>query len=353
MQVVQKACFYILFIVMTTISLHAILPSIMISQDSSDQDHVEKMKESLQSFTLEPIEFPVQKSKTDTTNFIRKGILAIRPEAIATVIVCHGFTQSKTETAFFRTFFPRCNVIAFDFRAHGELIDGQYSTIGNDEMYDVKGAVDFVKAHPELQNKPIVGFGFSMGAVTLIQAQAEFSNLFDAIIMDSPFDSSSDCMAACLDKMLTVKLFGQKYRIPGRNVMLKCFYCQRLQPIMRKVFCYVVGFKDLSARTQFQPVLPIDNAPKITIPCFFITCENDKKVPVNCVQRLYNSVSSCYKRLWISHGARHCASCLESPELYAYRVNKFIKNALNKSWKEAEKIHDDRQDHTTKDEVVK
>jgi len=345
MQVLHKACFYIVFWgVLISFDLNGALPFMIKSDGSSLDADIARMKESFKSLNFENIEFPVQKSRGDTATFIRKGVLITRPQAVGTVVVCHGFTQSKHEAAFFRTFFPHFNVVAFDFRAHGDLVDGQYSTIGNDEIYDVKGAVDFVKSLPEFQDKPIVGFGFSMGAVTLIQAQAEFPDLFNAMIMDSPFDSSSDCMAACIEKMLTVKLFGQKYRIPGKKVMMKCLYCERLQPLMRQVFRYATGFKNVAAKTKFVPVLPIENAPKITVPCYFITCENDQKVPIACVRRLYNAVSAPYKRLWITKGIRHCGSCLDSPELYAYRVNKFINNVLNNSYTEPEKVHDDRHE---------
>lgn len=358
MQVLHKACFYTAFLGFLAFNLNATVPYMFKIDNSDLQEDIEKMRQSLSDFTSQPIEFPVQKNKEDTQTFIRKGILILRPQALGTVVVCHGFTQSKHEAVFFRTFFPHFNILAFDFRAHGDLIDGQYSTIGNDEIYDVKGAVDFVKAHPDLQGKPIIGFGFSMGAVSLLQAQAEFSDLFHAMIMDSPFDSSSDCMATCIDKMLTVKLFGQKYRIPGRKIMMKCLYCERLQPVMRQVFRYAAGFKNLTAKTKFVPVLPIENAPKITIPCLFITCENDQKVPVGCVRRLYNAVCAPYKRLWITKGIRHCGTCIECPELYVYRVNKFVKHVLDNSWTDAEKIHDDRHrknddNHEKCDEIIK
>lgn len=343
MQFLHKACFYLLFFnILHSFTLYSRSLFAVKDKDSSFAQDIKKMEQSLHDLNFENIEFPVRKSQADAGTFIRKGILVTKPKALGTVVICHGFTQSRHEAAFFRTFFPHFNIIAFDFRAHGDLTEGQYSTIGHDEIYEVKGAVDFIRSIPTLQNKPVIGFGFSMGAVTLIQAQAEYPDLFHAMIMDSPFDSSSDCMAACIDKMLTIKLFGQKYRIPGKKIMMKCLYCERLQPLIRQLFRHAANFKDLTAKTKFVPVLPIENAPKITIPCYFITCENDQKVPVGCVHRLYDAVASSYKRLWITKGRQHCASCLESPELYIYRINKFIKNVLNNSWNEGQKIHDER-----------
>jgi pimeloyl-ACP methyl ester carboxylesterase len=311
------------------------------SQISSFKQDVEQFGNSVIQFKIEEVDFPVQKNKTSSETFIRKGLLITRPQALGTVIVCHGFTQSKQEAAFFRTFFPHFNVFAFDFRAHGDLIEGQYSTIGSEEIFDVKGAVDFVKNRPGLEGQPVIGFGFSMGAVSLIQAQAEYPDLFQSLILDSPFDSSTDCMSKSLDKMLTVNLFGQRYQIPGRTIIMKCLYSQKLQPAMRQIFRYATGFRNFT-KTKFVPVHPVENATRITIPCFFITCEKDQKVPVGCVRRLYDTVHSNYKRLWITHGTRHCGSCINSPEFYAYRVNRFISDVLDKSWSVADEVYDDR-----------
>jgi pimeloyl-ACP methyl ester carboxylesterase len=304
--------------------------------------HVDGIRDYMNALQIEPVSFPVAQDASSGVTFIRKGLLIVRPNALGTVIICHGYTHSKHEASFFRTLFPHFNVLAFDFRAHGELTDGQFSTIGRDEMYDVKGAVDFVKTHPTLAGKPIIGFGFSMGAVSLLQAQGHFKDLFDLLILDSPFDSSSDCMGRCIDKMLTYKLFGKKYTLPGRKLILKSLYNQRLRPIVKVFFRWATGMSTNVARTKFVPVIPIEKAREITVPCFFVSCENDNKVTVDCVRRLYDEVSSPYKRQWVTQGMKHCGSCLAQPELYAYKLNKFIKTALDDSWTEPAKIRDDR-----------
>ena len=202
----QKALFLNIFL----LNLFSITVSAVIflesQQNLSFKNDIEQFGNRVAQVKIELIEFPVQKSKTSSENFIRKGILITRPQALGTVIICHGFTQSKHEAAFFRTLFPHFNVLAFDFRAHGELTEGQYSTIGSEEVFDVKGAVDYVKKQFNQEQKPVIGFGFSMGAVSLLQSQSEYPDLFDALILDSPFDSSTDCMSKSIDKMLTVKM---------------------------------------------------------------------------------------------------------------------------------------------------
>lgn len=337
------------------ISLHVVFPEsvqaygypFQLSKSSKDpfrayKNHIDGIKDYMDTFKVETVSFPVQKDANTQDTFIRKGFLTLRPNALGTVVICHGYTQSKHEAFFFRTLFPHFHVLAFDFRAHGDLVEGQHSTIGRDEMFDVKGAVEFVKSHPELQDKPIIGFGFSMGAVSLLQAQSHFKNLFDLMIMDSPFDSSSDCMGRSMDKLLTVHIFGQRYKLPGKKLFMKALYNPQLRPIIKWFFAWASGMNPNAVKTKFVPVIPLDHAYEITVPCMFITCENDKSVSVDRVRRLYDAVKASYKRLWITGGPKHCGSCLAHPELYSYKVNRFIKNALANSWVDGAKIRDDR-----------
>ena len=307
------------------------------------QAYIKASKQALDEFHTEAVTFPVQQNGDSLDVFIRKGFLAVRPDALGTVIICHGYTHSKHEAFFFKMLFSHFNVLAFDFRGHGELIEkGQYSTIGRDEVYDVRGAVQFVQSLPACQGKPMIGFGFSMGAVSLLQAEATFGNLFDMLILDSPFDSSSDCMARNFEKMLTYTLFGKQHQLPGKALMMKILYNEKMRPLVKKFFHWASGMDPYKVPTKFVPVIPITNAAKITIPTFFISCEQDKSVQVNSVQRLYESVSSPFKRLWITQGVKHCGSCLSQPEKYAYKVNKFINSVLNKDFKVPAKIRDDR-----------
>lgn len=306
------------------------------------QQYVDSIKQSLAGFEVQDVSFPVFQNGNSAETFTRKGLLALKPNALGTVIICHGYTHSKHEAFFFKTLFSHFNVLAFDFRGHGELIEGQFSTIGRDEIYDVEGAVRFIKSLPECQSKPIIGFGFSMGAVSLLQAQAEFGNLFEMLILDSPFDSSSECMERSIDRLLTYNIFGKQRQIPGKKIMMKVLYSDRMRPVVRKFFHWASGMDPYKVPTKFVPVIPIMSASKITIPCFFISCEQDKSVHVSSVLRLYDVVSSPFKRLWITHGIKHCGSCLSQPEMYTYKINKFINSVLKKNFKVPAKIRDDR-----------
>jgi pimeloyl-ACP methyl ester carboxylesterase len=307
------------------------------------QDYINASKLALATFDVQTISFSVQQNGASQDVFIRKGFLNIRPNALGTVIICHGYTHSKHEAFFFKMLFSHFNVLAFDFRGHGELIEkGQFSTIGRDEIYDVRGAVQFVQTLPQCMGKPIIGFGFSMGAVSLLQAQAEFGDLFDMLILDSPFDSSNVCMERSIERLLTYHIFGKQHQLPGKALIMKSLYSQKMGPVAKKLFQWASGMDPYKVPTKFVPVIPISNASKITIPCFFISCEQDKSVKTDSVLRLYDVVASPFKRLWITQGIKHCGSCLSQPERYAYMVNKFINSVLKKDFHMLAKIRDDR-----------
>lgn len=341
----MKAYVFLGFLAISSVSLSQIEETSDNFQAGIDayQQYIHASKHALNGLEVQAVSFSVQKSDNSLETFERKGFLALRPDALGTVIICHGYTQSKHEAFFLKILFSHFNVLAFDFRAHGELIEkGQFSTIGRDEVFDVVGAVNFVKSLPCSVGKPIIGFGFSMGAVSLLQAQAKHQDLFDLLILDSPFDSSSTCMERNIDRMLTFTLFGKERKFPGKAVIMKMLYSEKMSPVVKKFFRWASGMNPYIVPTKFVPVIPIENAANISVPCFFISCERDRSVQVDSVMRLYDAVQSPFKRLWITQGLKHCGSCLAQPELYAYKINKFINAVLKKDFRVSEKIRDDR-----------
>lgn len=330
------------FIFLGYYELHGLLPFSKFSADISYGDQIKNIKKYMQDLRVEHISFESKENEFSDRMFTRNGFLMIRPQALGTVIFCHGYTHSKHESFFFKTFFPHFNALAFDFRAHGELTQGQCSTVGADEIYDVLAAVNFVKNHPELKNKPIIGFGFSMGAVSLLRAQSRWQNLFDMLILDSPFDSGYECMSKALDNLMNIRIFGRVYHVPGKTLIMKSLYSERLSPFIKYIFKLVTGFNPNKTPTKFVHVAPIEGANRIKIPCLFFACVKDNKVPVDAVRRLYEAVDSPFKRMWITQGIKHCSSYLTNPEGYWYKMNKFVKKVLENDMKVKEKIIDER-----------
>jgi hypothetical protein len=103
-------------------------------------------------------------------------------------------------------------------------------------------------------------------------------------------------------------------------------------------------------RTNFCPVHPVESVKKITVPCFFIHCKNDKKVDVDQVKAVYQGAAG-YKKLWLTLGRWHCDSGVYDPKRYTQEVRLFLSNILNgqiHSLPQEEIIEDNEDEDTYK-----
>ncbi len=291
--------------------------------DSHELHNLAEIKERIHNIQTEAIIFDAFVDASKQATLQRRGILVRRKDPIGTVVICHGYLGCKRDALALKHLFPKYNVLVFDFRAHGDDRQGQISTIGRDEAFDVIGAVHTIKADPTMHDKPIIAFGFSMGAVSAIQAQSIDDQLFDAMILDCPFDSTDDAMRRGLEEKMQITLFGQKFTIPGKQFLLDHMYDESAQAITQFLFQAITKLDGKAITTKFVQVRPVDAVKKITVPCFFIHCENDKKVPIYAVEQLYKNKPG-FKRLWITQGKWHFGSYHNNPELYWYKVNKFL-----------------------------
>ncbi|KKQ18188.1 MAG: Family S9 peptidase [candidate division TM6 bacterium GW2011_GWA2_36_9] len=280
----------------------------------------------------EPVTFYSQFAHISNELIARKGILITRPRARATILVMHGYTSNKIDMGILRLLFSPYNLLLFDFRAHGEDTEGQLSTLGYDEVHDVLAAVDFLRSHHKTCELPIIGYGFSMGAVTAIEAQAKDTSLFKALILDCPFDSTDGLIERGLDRALgkvNIPLIGE-YDIPGRSFLKKYATNRYVQPVLLSFLRLFAGMDSTKVPTMPKRVQPIKSAKNLNIPVQFIHCYADEHVPVDALLKIYNNVP-CYKRLWLTKGARHFGSLFNNPELYQQMVANFIEKILNES----------------------
>jgi pimeloyl-ACP methyl ester carboxylesterase len=261
----------------------------------------------------------------------RRAILIRYPNAVATILLCHGFLCDKYDISCFRNMFPvgRFNFVTFDFRGHGEDNEGQISTLGHDEALDVIAAAEFVHQHPELKDKPLFQWGFSMGAVAAIEAQATNGNLFAAMIVDSPYDSIENVIKHGFDQM-KMSIFGYSFNIPGRALLEKYALHPYVQSFVQRMLKVALQWDTRRVQLKAIHTYPIQSVKNISIPCFFIHCKNDEKIKPQAIAELYKEAGG-FKRLWITEGRRHFDSFFYNPEQYAYRVSKFLEQVLDKS----------------------
>jgi len=111
-------------------------------------------------FEKEHVTFYAKKDADSNERMARKGVLVKRENAPATILILHGYTKDKFDVSPFRIFLNKFNCFTFDFRAHGEYIEDQCSTLGHDEVYDIFAAVEYLKSRQDIGQKPIFLFGF-------------------------------------------------------------------------------------------------------------------------------------------------------------------------------------------------
>jgi pimeloyl-ACP methyl ester carboxylesterase len=272
----------------------------------------------------------------------RKGVLLKRPGAKATVLICHGFSCDKYDVSFLHMLFSEYNSMTFDFRAHGEDIEGQECTLGRNESYDVIAASEFLRNHPECKDKPLIVYGFSMGAASAILAQALDASVCDAMILDCPFDSSDKLIDRGLAQ-IKMDVFGYQVGMPGSAWLKRNAYSPYVQSILAKIFKALTKFDTDKIKINFQPIYPEEAIKYIDVPCFFIACVNDQKAPEEAVLSVYNGAKG-YKRCWIDpDGRRHYDTIFRQMHKYFYRVDKFVKSILDRSYlkKPKEKVKKD------------
>ncbi len=289
---------------------------------------ISRDESAIKGVTVENVMIYPKKMANSQEKIMRRAILFKREDAPATVLISHGFMCTKEDIAFLRSLFPSCNSMIFDMRAHGEDIEGQFCTFGRDEALDVTAAAKFLRQHPDLKGKPLILYGFSMGAVASIEAQAQDKSLFDAMILDCPFDASENIIKRGLDHM-KVSIFGYEFTIPGRSVLEKYVFHPYVQSFVKMVLKAVARLDSKSIKTFMYPVFPAESIKSVSVPLFFIHCKNDEMVPLEAVKMVYNNAGSQYKKLWVTNGRRHYDSYFTNPELYAARVDRFTQKIID------------------------
>jgi len=229
-----------------------------------------------------------------------KGWLLPAANSDRTVIIAHGYSNNRLQDDVPALSLAEAlvnagyHVLMFDFRNCGESA-GNMTSIGQYEVRDLLGAIDFVRSHPDITHR-IALLGFSMGASTAILVGSR-EPAVDAVIADSPFAD------------------------------LKRHLGSRSYPF------HALLLPELSLLTginpeQVSPVRAVQNfSPR---PLLLIHGDADRDIPVANSREIFRAARAAgfEANLWIVPGADHLKSYSKAPKDYSLKVIEFLDNSL-------------------------
>ena len=217
-------------------------------------------------------------------------------------ILVHGYGRDQTfANDYAEEYLKRgFNVLTPDLRGCGTS-EGIYLTMGAFEGEDVKlWAEKIVDADKDAR---IVLHGVSMGAATVMMTAALQPKNLIAVIEDCGYTSAYEMFTAQLDK-----IFG----LPEFPIM----------PIVDVVSKIKTG-------TAISDAAPIKVVSKISAPILFIHGDEDKLVPYEMMNRLFETATSPVKEKFTVIGAGHADSKSKNLAEYFDKVFNFINRAEN------------------------
>lgn len=228
-----------------------------------------------------------------------KTLYVKRSQAKRMFVIMHGYRQTKESYAILAQLFPDDTLLFIDLRAHGES-DGNLISYGYFEALDAQAAFDYLKKSNS--TLPIIGLGFSMGAVALAQSVANGTD-FSALILD-------------------------------------CAFCN-LRTQIDRLFCRFTGFPSIfnffgrgfyniitgTSTDQLDVSTLLENK---NIPLLIIHCKEDRTTPVVDAYSIYTYLKKHSNNknifLWVSPTGKHVGLARKSPIIYKQKLDEFLKS---------------------------
>jgi fermentation-respiration switch protein FrsA (DUF1100 family) len=233
-----------------------------------------------------------QEIELTTEDGIKLSAWYTQPQNGALILVAHGYGDVRPADFYILFASHGYGVLAWDFRAHGKS-EGEFSSLGYYEIHDVKAALDYALAQPDV--KHVGAWGGSMGAVTMIRAAAKYPEI-EALVADSPFST--------LEEELNL-------RIPF--------------PVVRPLIRF---FAEQESGANMNLVRAVDDVREISPrPVYIIQGTGDKAVPLDSAQRIFDAAGEP-KFLWMEAGVPHLNMYAYYRERYTERVLKFFDEYL-------------------------
>lgn len=259
--------------------------------------------------TLRPSDFGLdaESVRLNTSDKVSiAGWLIPHPRPSGVLLLLHGYGASKEDLLdLARAFHEQgtYHLLLLDFRGHGDS-GGNSISFGRGEVLDLKAALDFLDARPELANLPVGCFGVSMGGAVALLAAAQIPRI-RAVATDSTYADLGATIARTQWLTYHIPRFplGQM-AIWGAEWRLGCSMRQ-LSP------------GSWVARVAPRPVLIVHGS-------------EDRGVPPSEARALFEAAGQS-KALWVVEGAEHASSFYRQPEEYMRRMTQFFHEAFSRT----------------------
>ncbi len=230
------------------------------------------------------------------------GWLVPHAQARGNVIFCHGHGRNREHgMGFLPTLHElRLNVLAFDFRGHGDSA-GHTATFGQREVQDVVAAEAYLRRR--FPNKPIFIVGVSYGAAVALQALPQLTNVRGV------------WSEGCFSRLMPV-VTNQFSWVPS---------CLR-DPL---VSSYKVSAW-LDCGLWGPDINPVEHLRDVDVPISFCHAVEDELVPFAEAEVLYNSYGGPKWNYWIER-AKHCDLRRRNKSDYLRRLREFFEASLNRN----------------------
>ncbi len=224
---------------------------------------------------------------------------------LGTILLTHGVFKNRQQVLGRAVFLSKLGyqVLLFDLRGNG--LSGPSPVSGGLlEANDFLAAEQFLEGKHELK-KPVVFFGFSLGAITALRAAAK-ATLIDAVIADSP--------------LANIKSYVSRRTIGGAFTSLPGFLSQCLKDYDR--------LTGLTLTEKDLDLMPVVEQLGET-PVLYITGEGDDLAKSNEVQQLFQHTSAHHRRLAYMPDSGHEETYKKYPMIYEKLVAGFLTDLRN------------------------
>jgi len=223
----------------------------------------------------------------------------------ATIVYSHGLFRSRRELLERAVDLWRLGygALLYDARNHGDSGAARV-TLGYDERLDAEAAVRYLRDEVHTADK-IVLFGISMGAATALLATAETPEVA-AVISDSSYLNFKDTSDHHIRLFFHIPAFPLANEIRALMEWRGKFDGDKLDAV------------DAVRRLGERPAM-------------FIAAANDKRMPPDIAEKLYDASASGKRKLLVIDGPGsevHGHAYQADPQRYVNQIAAFLKDAL-------------------------